>query len=165
MAPTKLAASRGGINDPTYDPPTTGTPCTTPWVPQCVDDFQMCRMALTVTAGPWRGILGPQLSSLEVAGASKTPHMTHTSPFPPVLSCSDAWMICVSLCPLRCVVGRWRCRQRSLPVLMWHPTTPTKLAASRGGINDPTYDPRNPRHTGGYPRGAPTTWVGVPSDV
>ena len=34
MAPTKLAASRGGINDPTYDPPTTGTPCTTPWVPR-----------------------------------------------------------------------------------------------------------------------------------
>ena len=56
MAPTKLAASRGGINDPTYDPPTTGTPCTTPCVPQCVprcvDDVQMCRRALTVTAGP-----------------------------------------------------------------------------------------------------------------
>ena len=30
----------------------------------------------------------------------------------------------------------------------WHPMAPTKLAASRGGINDPRYDPPNPRYPG-----------------
>jgi len=32
--------------------------------------------------------------------------------------------------------------------LTWHPGTPTKLAASRGGIKYPTYDPRILLHAG-----------------